>query len=33
MPSTANAGEIKRAKYELYVGRMDLDGGGMLGLE
>ena len=25
MPSTANADQIKRAKFELYVGRMDLD--------
>ncbi len=33
MPSTANAGEIKRAKFELYVGRMDIDGRGTLGLE
>ena len=32
-PSVANAGEIKRAQFELFVGRMDLDGGGMLGLE
>jgi hypothetical protein len=31
-PSTANADEIKRAKFELYVGRMELDGAGVLGL-
>ena len=29
---TANADQIKRVKFELYVGRMDLDGAG-LGLE
>jgi hypothetical protein len=29
MQSTANADGIKRAKFELYVGRMDLDGAGM----
>ena len=31
--STANADTIKRVKFELYVGRMDLDGGGALGME
>jgi len=29
LQSTANADAIKRVKYELYVGRMDLDGSGM----
>jgi hypothetical protein len=33
MASTANADQIKRMKFELYVGKMDLDGGGQLGLE
>jgi hypothetical protein len=33
MQSTANAGEIKRVKYELSVGHMDIDGGGQLGFE
>jgi len=33
MQSTANADQIKRMKFELYVGNMDLDGGGALGLE
>jgi hypothetical protein len=33
MQSQANAEQIKRAKFELYVGRMDLDGKGVLGLE
>jgi len=32
LQSTANADGIKRAKFELYVGRMDIDGAGM-GLE
>jgi hypothetical protein len=32
-PSQANADAIKRMKFELYVGRMDLDGGGSLGME
>ncbi|MGE5184448.1 MAG: phage tail protein [Acidobacteriota bacterium] len=31
--SHANASEIKRARFELFVGRMDLDGAGMLGME
>lgn len=31
--STANSEQIKRVKFELYVGRMDIDGGGALGLE
>jgi len=31
--SSANADQIKRVKFELYVGRMDLDGSGQLGLE
>lgn len=31
-PSTANADQIKRVKFELFVGRMDIDGAG-LGLE
>ena len=31
--STANADQIKRVKYELYVGRMDIDGAGALGME
>jgi len=30
--SHANADQIKRMKFELYVGRMDLDGGGSLGM-
>ena len=30
-PSTANAGAIKRAKFELFVHRMDIQGGGALG--
>jgi hypothetical protein len=33
MQSTANADQIKRMKFELYVGKMDLDGGGSLGME
>jgi hypothetical protein len=33
MSSTANSDQIKRMKFELYVGRMDIDGGGALGLE
>ena len=33
MQSTANSDQIKRVKFELYVGRMELDGGGALGLE
>jgi hypothetical protein len=33
MQSTANAEQIKRVKYELYVGRMELDGPGGLGFE
>jgi tail tube protein gp19 len=33
MQSTANADQIKRAKFELYVGKMELDGSGGLGLE
>jgi hypothetical protein len=33
MASTANADQIKRAKFELYIGRMDLDGDGGLGIE
>ena len=31
--STANADQIKRVKFELYVGQMDLDGQGQLGME
>ena len=31
--SSANADQIKRVKFELYVGRMDLDGSGGLGME
>ena len=31
--STANADQIKRVKYELYVSDMKLDGPGALGLE
>jgi hypothetical protein len=31
--STANSDQIKRLKYELYVGEMKLDGQGALGLE
>jgi hypothetical protein len=31
--SDANADQIKRAKFELYVGRMDIDGPGSLGME
>ena len=30
MPSTANAEAIKRVKFELYVGRMELDVDGCL---
>lgn len=30
---TAKTGTINRVKYELYVGKMDLDGGGALGLQ
>lgn len=33
LQSTANTDQIKRAKFELYVGRMDIDGSGNLGLE
>jgi hypothetical protein len=33
MPSTANADQIKRVKFELYVSEMRLDGPGALGLE
>jgi hypothetical protein len=33
MQSTANADQIKRCKFELYIGRMDLDGKGDLGFE
>ncbi|HUJ58424.1 MAG TPA: phage tail protein [Kofleriaceae bacterium] len=33
LPSKANAEDIKRVKYELFVGRMDLDGSGALGME
>ncbi len=32
-PSTAGSDQIKRMKFEMYVGRMDLDGQGVLGLE
>jgi len=31
--STANSDQIKRVKFELYIGQMDLDGAGALGLE
>jgi len=31
--STANTDQIKRVRFELYVGRMDLDGAGQLGME
>jgi hypothetical protein len=31
--SQANVDQIKRVKFELYVGRMDLDGSGALGME
>lgn len=31
--STANQDAIKRAKFDLYVGKMELDGGGSLGFE
>jgi hypothetical protein len=31
--STANQDQIKRAKFELHVGRMDIDGGSVLGFE
>jgi hypothetical protein len=31
--SQANADQIKRMKFELYIGKMDLDGGGSLGME
>lgn len=33
LQSSANADQIKRAKFEMYVGRMDIDGSGNLGLE
>jgi hypothetical protein len=33
LPSPANADQIKKYKFELYVGRMDIDGSGNLGLE
>ena len=33
LPSQANQDQIKRVKFELYVGRMDLDGSGALGME
>jgi hypothetical protein len=33
MPSTANSDQIKRAKFELFVGSMEIDGKGPLGLE
>ncbi|MEO8698643.1 MAG: hypothetical protein ABI867_01335 [Kofleriaceae bacterium] len=33
VPAPANADQIKRVKFELYVGRMDIDGSGDLGLE
>jgi hypothetical protein len=33
MQSQANADQIKRCKFELYVGSMDIDGGGDLGME
>lgn len=31
--STANADQIKRAKFDLYVGHMEIDGGGQLGFD
>lgn len=31
--STANVDQIKRAKFELFVGKMDIDGGAKLGLD
>jgi hypothetical protein len=33
LPSTANEDKLKRAKFELFVGRMDLDGASLSGLE
>ena len=33
MSSTANSDQIKRDKFELYVGSMDIDGTGGLGIE
>ena len=33
LSSTANVEALKRVKYELYVERMELDGGGALGME
>jgi len=33
LPSTANADQIKRVKFEMFVGKMTLDGPGALGLE
>lgn len=33
MPSTANSDQIRRAKFDLLVGEMDIDGNGRLGLE
>jgi hypothetical protein len=33
MGSQANQDAIKRVKFEFYVGRMDIDGGGILGME
>lgn len=32
-PVVANQPDIKRVKFELYIGRMDLDGAGALGME
>ena len=33
MASTANSEQLKRVKFELYVGHMELDGDGALGME
>ena len=33
LQSSANQDQIKRVKFDLFVGRMDLDGGGSLGME
>lgn len=33
LQSTANADTIKRVKFELYIGSMDIDGSGALGME
>jgi hypothetical protein len=32
-PSAANADSIKRVKFEMFVGRMEIDGPGSMGLD